>query len=243
MTRSLVLVSFIAALVTAAPVLADEPQTAIMSLQGTATVSAKPDMATISTGVSNSAETARAALDANNAAMASLLSAIKASGVASRDMQTSNFSIDPQYVYSEKTDNNGYRLPPKLVGYNVSNILTVNLRNLKTLGTVLDQMVTAGSNTIGGISFAVSDNKALVDEARKAAMADAFSKARLYAETANVCLARIVSISENNGYVPEPKMLRALNMEAVSDVPVASGEIGYSMTVTVNWELSEAPCE
>ena len=142
----------------AAPALADAPRIATMSLEATATVKAAPDMASVTTGVTTNALTAREALDANNAAMSRLMEMIKASGVADKDMQTSDFSVQPQYVYSEKTDANGYRLPPKIVGYEVANTLTVNLRELDSLGPVLDQMVSAGSNTIGGISFAVSDN-------------------------------------------------------------------------------------
>lgn len=229
----------------AVPAFAAEPRIATMSLQGTATIKAAPDMATVTTGVTSIAETARAALDANNAAMAKLLDLIKSSGVADKDMQTSDFSIEPQYVYSDDTDENGYRRPPKVVGYQVSNSLTVNLRDLDNLGTVLDQMVSAGSNTIGGIGFAVTDSSTLVNDARRAAMKDAIAKADLYAEVGGICLDRIVSISENGGYDPLPKMLRSMDMvaEAAPSVPVAGGEVGYSMTVSVEWELAEGPCE
>jgi uncharacterized protein len=234
----------LAALLLTAPALAAETRVATMSLEGTATVKAEPDMATVTTGVVTDADAARAALDANNAAMASLFSLIKSSGVADRDMQTSGFSVEPRYVYSDKTDANGYRLPPLLVGYRVSNTLTVNLRDLDNLGIVLDKMVSAGSNTIGEVGFSVSDSSELRDQARRDAMQAALDKADLYAEAAGVCLDRIVSISERGGYLPEANMMRSVAADVVMpSVAVATGEVGYSMTVAVEWELSEGLCE
>ncbi len=228
----------------ATPALAADPRVATMSLQGNATIRAEPDMATVTTGVVTTADTARTALSANNEAMANLLDLVKSVGVADRDMQTSNFSVAPQYVYSDKPDVNGYRRPPKLVGYQVTNDLTVNLRDLNSLGTVLDKMVSAGSNTINGISFAVSDSSTLIDDARRAAMKDAIAKADLYAKAAGVCLDRIVSISENGGYTPAPLMMKSMAADvAMPAVPVATGEVGYSMSVSVDWEISNGPCE
>jgi hypothetical protein len=238
-------VSLASLMFTAAPALAADVRVPTMSLMGTATIKAAPDMATVTTGVTSLADTARAALDANNEAMTTLLDLIKSVGVADKDMQTSNFSVEPQYVYSDETDSNGYRRPPKVVGYQVSNNLAVNLRDLDNLGVVLDKMVSAGSNTIGGISFAVADDTELVNQARRDAVKDAVAKAELYAEAAGVCLGRVVSINENSLFAPEPKMMRAMDMvaEAAPSVPIAGGQVGYSMTVSVDWELSEGPCE
>lgn len=245
MYKALVFGVCLAPLMLAAPAIAADPRVPTMSLQGTATVKAEPDMATVTTGVTSVADTARAALDDNNKAMSKLLDLVKSVGVAAKDMQTSGFSVQPQYVYSDRKDANGYTLPPKIVGYQVSNNLTVNLRELGDLGAVLDKMVSAGSNTIGGISFSVSDNDKLLDDARRAAMKNAIAKANLYADAVGVCLDRIVSISENGGYAPQPKLMRAMDLaaEAAPSVPVASGQVGYTMTVSVDWELTNGPCK
>ena len=244
-TRLLIAGACLSTLIAAAPATADEPRVATMALEGTATVKSEPDMATVTTGVTSSAETARAALDANNEAMANLLALVKESGVADKDMQTSNFSVQPQYVYPEKPDADGYRQLPRIVGYEVSNTLSVTLRDLDGLGAVLDQMVSAGSNTIGGINFAVSDNTELRNQARRDAMQAAIDKAELYADAAGVCLDRIVSVHENGDYLPQPNMMRAYSVaaESASSVPVAGGEVGYSITVSVEWELDQGPCE
>lgn len=243
--RTLVATACLGAVLFAGPALSAEPRIATMALEGTATVKSAPDMATVSTGVTSTALTAREALDENNSAMADLLALIKSSGVEDKDMQTSDFSVQPQYVYSDKTDENGYRLPPRIVGYQVSNTLTVTIRDLDNLGKVLDEMVSAGSNTIGGISFGVSDNTELRNQARRDAMKAALDKAELYADAADVCLDRVVSIRENGGFMPEPNMMRAYDMvaESAPAVPVAGGEVGYAMTVSVEWELADGECE
>lgn len=214
-----------------------------MSLVGTGTTTAAPDMANLSSGVITRGKTAGEALALNNGAMAKLVTVLKDGGVAEKDLQTSGFAVQPQYVYSDKRDENGYNKMPEIVGYQVSNNITVRVRDLDVLGTLLDKMVNAGSNTINGVSFAVAAPKALLNTARRNAMADAVAKANLYADAANVCLASVKSISENGGYQPQPKMMRAMAMDmAESAVPVQAGEVGYDMSVSVTWEITDGPC-
>ena len=122
-----------------------------------------PDLAVITLGVMNSAATAREALDANNAAMNSVMAGLKSAGIAPNDMQTSNFTISPRYDFGQ--DN---RQPPRVVAYDVSNTVTITVRKLDTLGAVLDQTVSQGSNQINGIMFSASDPGPAQDEARKA---------------------------------------------------------------------------
>src|SRR5690606_36041629 len=128
--------------------------------------------------------TAREALDANTAAMAELIAALKAEGIEARDIQTSGFSVNPNYVYSDARDEHGYTLPPKINGYQVSNTVSVAVRDLGELGSILDKSVTVGANTINGVSFSVADPSELYNEARRAAFADARDKAALYANAA-----------------------------------------------------------
>src|SRR5690606_39335868 len=128
--------------------------------------------------------TAREALDANTAAMAELIEALKASGIEARDIQTSGFSVNPNYVYTDARDENGYSLPPRINGYQVSNTVTVTVRDLDALGSILDKSVTVGANTVNGVSFAVADPAALYDQDRHAHVADARAKAELHAPAA-----------------------------------------------------------
>lgn len=210
-----------------------------ISIEGRGEVTAAPDMAQINSGITTQGATAREALDANSAAMAELIAELKAAGIEARDIQTSGFSVNPNYVYTDERDENGYSLPPKINGYQVANTVTVTVRALDTLGAILDKSVTIGANTINGVTFAVADPSELYDEARKAAFADARDKAELYATAAGGTLDEINSISESQGFnSPQPVAMYSMRAEAASaDVPVEGGELTFSINVNVQWEL------
>lgn len=212
-----------------------------ISIDGMGEVRAAPDMATITSGVTTQGATAREALDANTAAMATLVAALKEAGITPRDIQTSGFSVNPDYVYSDERDANGYTRPPKINGYQVMNTVTVAVRDLKTLGSILDKSVTVGANTINGVSFSVADPSELFNEARRAAFADARDKAELYAAAADSALDDLVSISESQSFnSPQPMPMYSMRAEAApAPVPVEAGELSFSINVTVQWELAE----
>lgn len=210
-----------------------------ITIEGHGEVRAAPDMALINSGVATQGATAREALDANTAAMAELIAAIKEAGIEARDIQTSGFSVSPNYVYTDARDENGYSLPPKINGYQVSNTVTVAVRQLDQLGSILDKSVNVGANTINGISFSVADPSKLYNDARAAAFADAKAKAELYAGVAGATLGELESISESQGYsAPQPyPMYARADMAASAPVPVEAGEMTFSIAVNVEWEL------
>lgn len=212
-----------------------------ISISGTGEVAAAPDMAFVTSGVTSQGATAAEALAANTAAMNELIATLKAAGIEARDIQTSGFSVNPNYVYSDARDANGYQLPPKISGYQVYNTVNVRVRDLSTLGAVLDKAVTVGANTINGVTFSVADPAPLYDEARKLAFADARKKAQLYADVADEKLGDIESISESQGYnQPQPQMMRAVaDSAAAAPVPIESGELTFSIDVQVAWELED----
>ncbi len=213
-----------------------------ISIEGRGEVTAAPDTAYVTSGVTTQGATAREALDLNTKAMADLLASLKASGIEERDVQTSGFSVNPNYVYSEERDANGYSLPPKINGYQVSNVVSVRVRALDTLGAILDKSVTVGANTINGVTFAVADPTELFNEARKSAFADARAKAELYATAAGTTLEDIVAIKEGQdvNQPPQPYMAKALASSASADVPVATGELSFAINVSVQWDLEDA---
>lgn len=210
-----------------------------ITIEGHGEVMAVPDMAQITSGVNTQGATAREALDANTAAMSELITELKASGIEARDIQTSGFSVNPNYVYTDERDANGYSLPPKIKGYQVTNTVTVAVRELDDLGAILDKSVTVGANTVNGVSFSVADPSSLYDDARKAAFADARAKAELYAVAAGGKLDEINSVSEEQGFnSPQPVAMYSMRAEAASaPVPVEAGELAFSINVTVQWEL------
>ncbi len=211
-----------------------------ISIVGMGEVTGAPDTAYVMSGVTTQGATAREALDANNAAMTALIETLKAAGIEERDIQTSGFSVMPNYVYTDERDANGYTLPPKINGYSVFNNVNVRVRDISTLGAVLDQQVTVGANTISGVTFSVADPSTLLDEARKLAFADARARAQLYADTARVELDQIVSISESQMMQPpQPYMFDRAEMAAASPVPIQGGELTFQINVNVTWEIDD----
>ncbi|MEO6012001.1 MAG: SIMPL domain-containing protein [Devosia sp.] len=210
-----------------------------MQITGHGEIMAAPDTAYITSGVTSQGTTAKEALDANNTDMAKLIETLKAAGIESADIQTSGFSVSPNYVYSDARDANGYQLAPKITGYTVNNGVTVHIRDLTNLGAVLDQAVTVGANTISGVTFAVEDPTELYNEARKLAFADAKSKAQLYADAGGVELGALALVSEQTSYNnPQPYMFKAeAAMADRSVVPVEVGSLTFTIDVNVNWDL------
>ncbi|MGH6763879.1 MAG: SIMPL domain-containing protein [Phyllobacterium sp.] len=223
---------------TSLPAAADSPRARII-VSGEGEMAAAPDMAILSLTVLREAETAREALTANNEAIAKVIAAMKESGVADRDLQTSGFNIQPRYVFPEPKD--GQQQQPRIVGYAVSNSLTVRVRDLAKVGTILDQSVTLGVNQGGDIVFTNDDPAAVINDARKKAVADAIAKAKTLAEAAGVNVGSVLEISEQT-FQPRPvPMARGKMMatQASDFVPVAAGENTYNVQVNVTFEIKQ----
>ena len=219
-----------------APALAEDMRPTI-SVTGEGRVEARPDMATISLGVTTEGDTAKAALEANNSALAAVIERLKAAGTEDRDIQTSGLSLSPRYDYNA-TDSSGQN---QITGYIAANLVTVRVRNLDGLGTTLDSAVSDGANTLNGLTFGLQEPGPATDAARKEAVADARHKAELYAGAAGVKLGRVLSISEQGGYAPPmPLMAEAAGFQdARASVPVEAGEVGVTATVSILYELAE----
>jgi len=228
---------FAVAMAMSLPAFADEPQTPQISISGKGEIVAAPDMAAVNAGVTTESKTAREALDANTKAMSDLMATLKAAKIDDKDIQTSGFSVSPVYVYPN--NQNGTAEPPHITGYSVANSVHVKIRQLGDLGTILDQIVSAGGNTINSVSFSVDDPAKLLDEARKAAFSDAESKARIYADAANVGLGPVMSITEGTPNLPgpQPVMYRMAAAPAADAVPVSPGQLTFDVDVSVVWAL------
>ncbi|MBY5590204.1 SIMPL domain-containing protein [Rhizobium leguminosarum] len=228
-------------LAAAAPAFAQEakPREPVISVTGDGESSVAPDMAVVNLAVVKQAKTAREALDENNKAMNDVLTALKSGGIAERDLQTSGFSIQPQYNYPQPVD--GQQQQPQLIGYQTINSVTVRLRDLAKLGAVIDQSVTLGINQGGEIQFTNDKPDAAIEEARKAAVADAVKRAKTLSEAAGVKLGRILEITENVPRAMPQPVYRATMMKEASDaaVPVQGGENDYNVSVTVTFAIEQ----
>lgn len=204
-----------------------------LSLTGHGEVHVAPDLAIVTMGVISSSTTAQEALAANTKAITNLMAALKSANLEAKDIQTSNFSVNPRYDYGQ---NNGQ--PPKLSGYDVSNNVTVTVHKIASIGDLLDKAVTSGSNQINGISFSVANPQGAMDEARKQAVKDAIRKANLYAVATSVTLGNVISISEGVGNYQPPMPMQAKMMAADSaPVPIAQGEQVIGVDVNISWEI------
>lgn len=209
---------------------------------GEGEAAAAPDMAMLSLTVLRSGDTARQALDANTAAMNEVIAALKAKGIEARDLQTSSFSVNPRWFYPVNPDGSPKNEPPKITGYDVSNSLTVRVRDLSKVGDILDTSVTLGVNQGGTVSFVNDDTTAILTSARKAAMADALSRAKTLTEAAGASVGKILEISEQN-FRPQPMPMMEAKAMMASDgagpVPVQAGENTYRVTVSVTFEIKQ----
>ncbi|WP_244480335.1 SIMPL domain-containing protein [Rhizobium sp. Root1220] len=235
------LLGFSTSALTALPVLAadSQPREAVISVAGEGQASVAPDMAVLNLSVVKQAKTAREALDDNNKSMNEVLAALKKAGIAERDLQTSGFSVQPQYSYPQNND--GQPQQPQLIGYQVSNSLSVRVRDLSKLGAIIDQSVTLGVNQGGDIQFTNDKPEGAMEDARKSAVANAIKKAKTLAEAAEVKLGRVIEISETSPRPQPVPVYRAAMMKEAADaaVPIQGGETSYNVTVNVTFAIAQ----
>lgn len=204
-----------------------------ISISGHGEVRAVPDLAVVSIGVTTQSNTARDALDGNTKSMKLLLDTLRKAGIDARDMTTSNFSVGPRLDYGNNTGQ-----PPRVVGYDVNNMVTITVRKIDDLGELLDVAVSTGSNTINGITFSISKPDSMLTDARKAAVQDARSKAETYAAAGGFKLGNIVTISEGTSYQPPVAYAaKAERAQAADAVPIAQGEQALAVDVSITYEI------
>ena len=194
------------ALARGASILPISGSTAGIQATGVGVVTVKPDIATMSLGVETIAATVTEARNEAAVAMDAMLAALRELNVADDDLATTFFSIQPEYTFDQVTETlaNGERITRRerrLVGYRVTNTLSVTIRDLDNVGTIIDATVDAGGDAtrLNSISFTVDDGMALEVEARTLALQDAVAKADLYASETGVSRGTLISIVETSG--------------------------------------------
>jgi hypothetical protein len=196
---------------------------------GEGSVSVAPDYAEITAGVTTKAKTAKEAADANAKLMTAVIAALVDGGIAKKDIQTSQFSVQPVYTTQVNAE-------PKLTGFSASNQVTVTIRQIDKVGDIADHLVSAGATNIGNLAFLHSDMSKLLDQARESAVADARRKAELYARASGVTLGRVVLINENSTYAPFAKAVRSAAFAAAA--PIATGEDTLRVEITVGFDIA-----
>jgi uncharacterized protein YggE len=202
-----------------------------LDLTANGEVARVPDVAVISAGVVSRAAAAAPALQDSADRMQRVIAALKRAGIADRDIQTSNVSLNPEYRYPENQS-------PQLVDYTASNTVTVRFRDIRSSGKILDALVAQGANQINGPNLVVDKPEAALDEARAKAIATGRARAELYAKSLAMRIVRIVAVSDNGGnYAPPPMPVMMEARVAGAATKIEPGEQKLQVSVAMTFEL------
>lgn len=214
----------------------EEASIRTLSVTGSTKVVLTPDIAYIYIGVHSENEDATQAVAENSESTQDVIDALLATGIAERDIQTTNFSVYPRQDYGPNGE------PLETITFIVENSVFVTLRDIEQIGELLNVAVNAGANSISGISFDVEDKSAALSDARGLAIADARAQAEELAEAAGVILGDIHSISTYSSMPPQPFYGYGMGGYAVeqvvaADVPISPGQMTITMEVNVVYEI------
>ncbi len=213
------------------PALAQDMMVPNITVSGEGGIAVEPDVGVIRAGVTNQGKTAREASEANARVMTAVLTSLTESGIPASDVQTSRFVVQPILSRPQGETRNE---PPRITGYQVSNTVTVKVRQINAVGAILDRLLTAGANNVLGVDFSVSDMSRPLDAARVEAVEDARRKAEIYAKAAGVQLGRIISVTETGVSVPHVAMMRAGGAAAP---PISPGEEMLRVSIRAAFEI------
>jgi uncharacterized protein YggE len=230
------------------------PNSALLSLSAEGRSRRTPDLAIFSAGVLTQGATAAEALSSNSRQMASVTAALRRSGIAERDIQTSAISLQPRYsnpdleaqLRARQTGQPyvGTTEPARIIGYEARNNVQVRVRRLGEMGRIIDTLIAAGANQVDGPSFTLDEQKVALDEARAEAVAEGRQRAELYARAAGMRRGRLLSISEGGGYYPVQQVFAVAERGGSPGAPpppppapISPGELTLGVSVSMQFEL------
>lgn len=204
----------------------------VIDLTISETVETPPDIATFSTGVQTMAPTASAAVRANNMQMASVVTRLKMLGIADRDIQTTQISLNQQFDYRD-----GQQV---FKGYQASNMVNAKLRDLKKIGAFLDALAVDGATSFNGPLFGIDDDSSFQQAARDKVWTTAMTRARSLARKAGYTDVRVLRVEENDqgrGYMPVPMAVRSMDSAAEKTTPISPGELSVAASMSFTFEM------
>jgi len=206
------------------------PDGGTIVVTGTGRVSVQPDVADLRLGVNVARPSVEAARIEAARTMDAILAAVDAAGVPRTDVRTAMLSVQPRYDYRDGR-------APALTGYDIANVVDVTVRDLGTLGAVVDGTLGAGATSMDGLTFRVADPAPAEREARVRAMAEARARADVLADAAALTIDGVVDIVESAPVRPPIPMPKAERMAMAADVatPVEGGELEVAVSVTVTY--------
>ena len=213
------------------------PESRSIHVNGSGSVTGEPDIATLYLGVSVEKETVEEAREEAASAMTAVIDALKANDIAENDIQTENFSIYPQYDYTDEGR--------VLRGYRVNNTVSAEVRDLETLSDIIDDATEAGGDivVVNSIQFMIEDPTPLQAQARALAVKNAETKAQTLAEASGVTLGKPITIIETSHAAGPPiafaeaAEFAADEESARSSTPIQAGELTVTINVTLVYEF------
>ena len=208
----------------------------VVEITASETVQSEPDQATVSAGVTTRARTAVQAMRDNAIAMDAVIARLKALGIAREDIQTSGVNLNAAFQY------NNNNTPPVFQGYDVTNQVSVTLKDIGKVGATLDALVASGANNLNGPFFSRKNDKPQRAQAREAAFKTAEAQARDYAKMAGFGGVRLLAVEETlsqGGPIPfEAMRAQAITVTAAKVTPIEPGRVGTAVQLTAKYEMT-----
>jgi hypothetical protein len=216
-----------------------KPEMPTLTVSETGTVTHEPDTAFVTFGMETAGKSLAEAQKRNSAAMSKVMGRLRDLQIEKERIQTSAFTVSPQYRPSSTRPNDTAPTSPEIIGYVVSNVVTVEIRVLDKVGTVIEEVLKAGANTFQGLHWGLREEQSVRLSALKQAAAKAREKAAVLSEALHVKLLRVLSANEGGHMVRPVAPMARMAMEASGgDVPISPGELKVEATVTLVYEIA-----
>ncbi len=220
------------------------PATDTVTVSGEGQATMPPDVARVSWSVTNTAQTVAQAQAATTKQANAAIEFVKGQGIAERDVKTLSYTISPQYAYPNPCPPGGlcpaYQSSAKITGYEVAETVQVTVRDLASVGALLEGLGTQGVQNVNGPAFALDDSTAGYDAARADAIDKAKAQAQVLARQLGVRLGKIVNFSETSGGYPGALYGMGgdtLVKTAAASPEVPVGENTYNASVSITYEI------
>ncbi|MCP9455947.1 MAG: SIMPL domain-containing protein [Nitrospira sp.] len=215
------------------------PEASTITVSATGRVTRVPDHVIATFGMETVGRSLADAQRRNHTVMAKVLERLRSFDIKPEHIQTSSFTVTPQYRPSSPRSGGAISPPPEIIGYVVGNTVTVDLRKPEQMGAVIEGVLAAGANQFHGLRWGLVDERSVQVEALKQVVAAAREKAHMLGDTLGVKLGRIIFVNEKSRLVqPMPRLTTMAAMETDSGAPVSPGEIQVEASVTLVYEIA-----
>ncbi|MDI3466798.1 MAG: hypothetical protein OJF50_005619 [Nitrospira sp.] len=216
-----------------------KPEMPTLTVSETGTVTHAPDTAFVTFGLDSPGKVLAEAQKRNSVTMSHVMDRLRDLQIDKDLIQTSSFTVSPQYRPPPKRSADTPPAPPEIIGYVVSNMVTVEIRALDRIGTVIEEVLKAGANSFRGLHWGLRDEQSVRLSALKQAAAKAREKAAVLSEALQVKLVRVLSVSEGGHVVRPAAPMARMAMEAsAGEVPISPGEMKVEASVTLVYEIA-----